>query len=198
MSDILQSFRVASIAKALACALVSAAALTACAPSAPDAPTADPQAPSPAPAAAPVDAPVAAPASDAAGRDTTGGDGSEIRLDVLTEADMTQAALAGELACSFTEAGAQPLLLAKGDVGSDSPAQGVVKVAGYVEPVRAPGGFNGMTRDPTFTGQGKTVRIEETGEAVGGGESPPRPATLTYLRADGASRSIQGQWQCGP
>ena len=198
MSDILQPFRAASIAKTLACALVSAAALTACAPSAPDAPTADTQAPSPAPVPAPVDAPVAAPASDTTGGDTTGGDGSEIRLDVLTETDMTQAALSGELACSFAEAGAQPLLLAKGDVGSDSPAQGVVKVAGYVEPVRTPGGFNGMTRDPTFTGQGKTVRIEETGEAVGGGESPPRPATLTYLRADGASRSIQGQWQCGP
>lgn len=130
---------------------------------------------------------------------TIGGDGSDIRLDPLGAADIEQAALGGELACSFVaDGGEAPLLLAMGVVASDEPAQGVVKVAGYVEPVRAPGGFDGMLQDPTFSGQGKTVRIALTGEASGGGESPPRPATLTYLRADGASRTFEGQWQCGP
>lgn len=127
---------------------------------------------------------------------TVGGDGSEIRLDPLGEADL--AGLAGELACSFAVDDQSPLLLARGNVGSDQGAQGVVKVAGYVERVTAPGGFDGMLDNPTFRGQGKTVRIETTGEAIGGGESPPRPATLTYLRADGASRNFEGQWRCGP
>ncbi|PBJ83953.1 hypothetical protein CMZ84_05635 [Lysobacteraceae bacterium NML93-0399] len=127
---------------------------------------------------------------------TVGGDGSEIRLDPLGEADLT--GLDGELACSFAVDDQSPLLLARGNVGSDQGAQGVVKVAGYVERVTAPGGFDGMLDNPTFRGQGKTVRIETTGEAIGGGESPPRPATLTYLRADGASRNFEGQWRCGP
>jgi len=40
--------------------------------------------------------------------------------------------------------------------------------------------------------------IADTGPAEGGAESPPRPATLTYQRADGASRVFQGLWTCGP
>ena len=189
----------AAIAKALAIAIVSTALLAACSP-ADDAaePGSDVPAVAPTPTAADEVAPEpAAPAPVAAGG-TVGGDGSEIVLDTLTEADVTGANLQGELACSFSEDGQPPLLHAVGVVGSQDPAQGVVKVAGYVEPVRAPGGFDGMTQNPTFTGQGKTIRIEETGAAIGGGESPPRPATLTYLRADGASRTIEGRWQCGP
>lgn len=188
-------------ARALALALLSGVVLAACAPADSEAPASDAQAPAQDPP--PVLAPTAAedpaePAPPATG-ETVGGDGSQITLDGLTEGDLTGADLAGELACSFSaEAGAQPLLLAKGDVASKEPAQGVVKVAGYVEQVRAPGGFDGMLDQPTFTGQGKTIRIEQTGDAIGGGESPPRPATLTYLRADGASRSFEGQWQCGP
>lgn len=195
----------APLAKTFALALLSCAALAACAPADPEAPVPDAQAPAQDPP--PVLAPTAAedpaePAPPGTG-ETTGGDGSQISLDGLAEADVGGADLAGELACSFSsEAGAQPLLLAKGDVASKEPAQGMVKVAGYVEQVRAPGGFDGMLDNPTFTGQGKTIRIEQTGDAIGdaigGGGSPPRPATLTYLRADGASRSFEGQWQCGP
>ena len=139
----------------------------------------------------------AAPSTASVG-DTIGGDGSEIQLEALTARDIDQADLQGELACSFSADDAMPLLVAKGIVASDEPARGVVKVSGYVEPVYAPGGFNGITSDPTFTGQGKTIRIAVTGGAIGGGESPPRPATLTYQRADGASRVLQGRWQCGP
>ncbi|HST44824.1 MAG TPA: hypothetical protein VLK29_06335 [Luteimonas sp.] len=130
--------------------------------------------------------------------DTIGGDGSPIQLDALTAADVSGAALSGELACSFTGGDGAPLLQAMGIVASREPAQGVVKVAGHVEPVRTPGGFDAMTRDPVFTGQGKTIRIVQTGTALGGGESPARPATLTYQRADGASRTFAGRWQCGP
>ncbi|WP_202839605.1 hypothetical protein [Luteimonas saliphila] len=139
-----------------------------------------------------------APAAPASGSDTIGGDGSEIRLDALTEQDLTEADLSGELACSFSADDAAPILLARGMVASEEPAQGIVKVAGYVEAIRAPGGFDGILENPTFTGQGKTIVIAVTGPATGGGESPPRPATLTYQRADGASRTFDGRWQCGP
>ncbi|MEQ8258834.1 MAG: hypothetical protein RH947_00960 [Alcanivorax sp.] len=129
---------------------------------------------------------------------TRGGDGSQITLNALTEDDMREANLPGELGCSFTTEDGEVLLIAKGNVASSDAAQGVVKVAGYVERVSAPGGFDGMTASPTFNGKGKTVHIEVTGEPSEGGESPPRPATLTYDRADGAQRDWQGEWRCGP
>ena len=129
---------------------------------------------------------------------TQGGDGSQISLNALTEEDMREASLPGELGCHFSTNDREVLLIAMGNVGSSDAAQGVVKVAGYVERVSAPGGFNGITASPTFTGKGKTVHIEVTGEPTEGGESPPRPATLTYERADGAQRDWQGEWRCGP
>jgi len=111
---------------------------------------------------------------------------------------MREASLSGELGCSFTKADGEVLLIAMGNVASSDAAQGVVKVAGYVERVSAPRGFDGITASPTFSGKGKTVHIEVTGEPTEGGESPPRPATLTYDRADGAQRDWQGEWRCGP
>lgn len=165
-------------------AIVAGVLLTGCVP--PDQATAEPS----------VAADTAAPATSAGV--TTGGDGSEIQLDELTENDLEDAELSGELACSFSTGDTPPILFATGIVASDEPAQGVVKVSGYVERIGAPGGFGEMTDNPTFTGQGKTIRITVTGPASGGGESPPRPATLVYERADGASRSFDGHWQCGP
>lgn len=129
---------------------------------------------------------------------TVGGDGSRIVLTPLDAADIDEARLPGELACSFSVDGQGVLLLAKGDVASDEPGRGVVKVGDHVEMVAAPGGFDAMLNGTRFSGQGKTVTIAVTGPAVGGGESPPRPATLTYDRADGARRDLAGQWQCGP
>lgn len=130
---------------------------------------------------------------------TVGGDGSQIELHGLSPADLAANALVGELGCSFSTAGAsQPLLLAMGDVASKDAARGLVKVGDYAERIGAPGGFDGMLKGPTFSGAGKTIRIVLTGPAKGGGESPPRPATLTYERADGASRTWEGGWTCGP
>ncbi len=166
---------------------VTALLLAGCSPS--DSADAGP----PTPASAPT------PSAPAPASPTVGGDGSAIQLDPLIEADLREAALAGELACSFaTDGQARPLLLAMGVVGSDDAAQGIVKVAGYVERIGAPGGFDGMLEGATFAGQGKTIEIALTGASTGGGESPPRPATLTYQRADGASREVAGVWQCGP
>ncbi len=184
----------------LALALCSGALVTACSSPADEAPVATPDVPAVAPTPTAADEVVrdAAPSQTGGGATTVGGDGSPIELEALSTRDLDEADLGGELACSFAADDGRPLLHATGVVADDAPARGVVKVAGYVEPVHAPGGFDGMTRNPTFTGQGKTIRIEETGAAIGGGESPPRPATLTYLRADGASRTFDGRWQCGP
>lgn len=141
-------------------------------------------------------APPPAPAAEGA---TVGGDGSAIQLNGLSSTDVEANRLAGELGCSFAATGAsQPLLLAMGDVASKEAAQGVVKVGDYVERIAAPGGFDGMLKSAVFSGAGKTIRITLTGPASGGGESPPNPATLTYDRADGASRTWAGSWTCGP
>lgn len=130
---------------------------------------------------------------------TIGGDGSPIVLSALSGSDIDNAQLSGELACGFETSGAGPLLLAKGNAASRERAQGVVKVLDYVEQVSAPGGFNAIIGGATFQGQGKTVRITLTGDApTRREESPPRPATLTYERADGASRTFSGSWTCGP
>lgn len=189
-------FRPANIPHAIAAALFAGALLAGCSPSPQS--TGDTAAPIEDTPPASVPAPAPTPASESPGGDTVGGDGSEIRLDALTESDLRESGLAGELACSFSTDGAAPILYATGVVASDEAAQGVVKVAGYVERIGAPGGFDGLLEDPTFTGQGKTIEIALTGPAEGGGESPPRPATLTYQRADGASRVFDGRWQCGP
>lgn len=129
---------------------------------------------------------------------TIGGDGSAIQLSALSGADMEAQPLTGELGCSFSTGAASPLLVAMGNVGSREPAQGLVKVADSVERIAAPGGFDGMLKGAVFSGAGKTIRIAVTGPATGGGESPPSPATLTYQRADGASRTFMGDWTCGP
>lgn len=130
---------------------------------------------------------------------TRGGDGSPIELATLSEAEVTGARLDGELGCSFAgDAAARPLLIAKGNVASTDPARAIVKVGDTIEPVSANGGFDAMAKGTRFFGKGLQLRIALTGPAQGGGESPPRPATLTAHRADGAQRVFAGLWQCGP
>lgn len=151
------------------------------------------------PAAAPPERPAAPEVAAEAIDPTTGGDGSPIRLSALGSGDIEGAELTGELGCSFADRDGDTLLLAKGDVASSEPAFGVVKVGDYVESVSARGGFDGMIKGAKFHGRGKTIVVERTSsQPAGGGESPPYPARLTYQRADGASRSFDGQWTCGP
>lgn len=161
-------------------------------------------------AADPTDTPTAAPAPTTApdprsatvetgpAAATTGGDGSAIRLSALSAADLDGAHLSGELGCSFSTTEASPLLVAMGNVASTDPAFGLVKIGDTVERVAAPGGFDAMLDGARFSGRGTTIRIALTGPATGGGESPPRPATLTFDRADGAQRVFAGRWECGP
>ncbi|MCX8998856.1 hypothetical protein NOF55_17215 [Rhizobiaceae bacterium BDR2-2] len=107
------------------------------------------------------------------------------------------AGLSGELTRSFSTGNTPPILLATGVVASNAPAEGIVKVSGHVERIGAPGRFQRHRGQPPFTGPGKTVKIAITGPDSKGGAPPPRPATLTYQRADDASRIFDGRWQCG-
>lgn len=154
------------------------------------------------PAAAPAPGPAAAiaPAAPAVGTaaPTTGGDGSAIRLSALSAAEIADADLQGELGCSFSTTEASPLLIAMGNVASDDPAFGLVRIGDTIERIATPGGFDAMLDGATFSGRGTTIRIALTGPATGGGESPARPATLTFDRADGAQRVFAGRWACGP
>ena len=130
---------------------------------------------------------------------TRGGDGSPIELAALTEADVSGAKLKGELACSFAaDEAAQPILLAQGNVASSDPSRGIVKVSDTVEAVSANGGFDAMAKGTKFFSKGLQLRVALVGPAQGGGESPPRPATLTADRTDGAQRVFAGLWRCGP
>lgn len=141
----------------------------------------------------------ALPAIQPADEPTRGGDGTPIELAALGEADLTGARLKGELGCSFTtDATAPPILVAKGDVATRDPARGIVKVGDAIASIAATGGYDAMADGTNFFAEGLQLRVALTGAAQGDGESPPRPATLTLNRADGARRVIAGVWQCGP
>lgn len=130
---------------------------------------------------------------------TRGGDGSPIELATLAEADVSGARLKGELACSFAaDEEAQPILLAQGDAASQDPSRGIVKVGDTIGAISANGGFDAMAKGTKFFAKGMQFRVALVGPAQGGGESPPRPATLTADRADGAQRVYAGLWRCGP
>ena len=134
-----------------------------------------------------------------AGEPTRGGDGTPIELAALGEADLTGARLNGELGCSFAaDAATPPILVAKGNVATQDPARGIVKVGDTIASIAVTGGYDAMVDGANFYSEGLQLRVALTGAAQGGGESPPRPATLTLNRADGARRVIAGLWQCGP
>lgn len=115
------------------------------------------------------------------------------RLAPLTETDITEAKLPGELVCTFSAKGHAYLYVA-GDVASRGDAQGVVKLADSVVAVQTPGGFDGMLQGATFKGDQLAIEIKLTGAALGGGESPHHAATATYLLKDNPSRPLEGRW----
>ncbi|HDZ46747.1 hypothetical protein LCGC14_0121520 [marine sediment metagenome] len=117
-------------------------------------------------------------------------------LSALSEDDMRNASLQGELGCSFTTNSESVLLVAMGVVASSDPAEGLVKVDNELRQVSAPGGFDGMWRGATFEGDGHSIQITVTGEAEGSGESPPYPADITLEGTD--QSAISGRWTCGP
>ncbi|AKM10904.1 hypothetical protein [Croceicoccus naphthovorans] len=134
---------------------------------------------------------------------TIGGDGSELRVATLTAAQISSADLQGELSCSFIRSDERaPLLLASGNVGSDDRALGVVGYAGGVERIMSTedGGFDAIVDGGRFATKGLTIDVRRGKAPMPGatGESPPYPAAMRLMRADGAERSFNGTWNCGP
>lgn len=131
---------------------------------------------------------------------TTGGDGSPIRLEGLTSAQVENADLPGELACSFADADGATLLLARADVLPEGAVRGVVNHGGYAEFLgngRA-GGFNDLADGVTLSGKGLTVVLGRGESEPTGDESTRHVATLKVQRADGAERTWTGTLTCGP
>jgi hypothetical protein len=119
----------------------------------------------------------------------------------LTPGDVGRAALAGELACAFSESDAAgPLLVATADVTDEARAEGVLRLGPSALRLRAEetGGFNAMVHGASFTSGDLAARIIVTSETpTAGGESPPLPARLE-ISADAGTQLIDGEWACGP
>lgn len=118
-------------------------------------------------------------------------------LQPLTANDIENAALAGELFCSF-EAESGTLLLAAGYVASEQPAEAAFKLSSQLASLSAQGGFDAITAGTTFIGTRGSAKIEVTGQTTEGGESPAHPATLTVLPDGGTEIVAEGLWRCGP
>ena len=118
-------------------------------------------------------------------------------LQPLIPARIGEAQLMGELGCSFTASNDVLVMVAMGNVASKEPAQAVLEVDD-LRRVTAPGGFDAMIKGATFTGKDFSATIATTGEATGGGESPPHPATLTLAGGDLETATVRGTWTCGP
>lgn len=114
-------------------------------------------------------------------------------IGALTESDLTDTTLDGELGCSFTTDEQHVLLVAMGNVASEQPSDGVIKFNGALERVGAPGGFDRMLRGTSFQGGSPSISIHTTGKSTDGTESPPQPAQLIVNNEE-----IQGYWNCGP
>jgi hypothetical protein len=119
----------------------------------------------------------------------------------LVAEDIEGAALAGELACSFAEPGAEgPLLVAAADVIDQARAEGVFKLGPSTLRLRGAetGGFNAMVHGARFTSGEIEARVTVTSETpTDDSESPPLPARLEIASPAGTER-IDGEWTCGP
>ena len=138
-------------------------------------------------------------AGGAAG-ETIGGDGSPIRLEALTDAQLETVDLPGELACSFADADDATLLLARADVLPDGPVRGAVNNNGYPELLGNghANGFDDLADGITLSGRGLTVVLERGERLPTGNEATQHSATLRVQRADGAERTYRGVLTCGP
>ena len=119
----------------------------------------------------------------------------------LVAEDIEGAALTGELACSFTQGGADgPLLVAMADVTDAARAEGVLKLGPSTLRLRSArtGGFNAMVHGARFTSGDLEARVVVTSQTpTDDSESPPLPARLEIGSPAGTQR-IDGEWTCGP
>ncbi len=124
----------------------------------------------------------------------------------LTEADLQQVTLSGELACSFSrDQGGAPLFVGRGDVVDSAGATGAIKIEDQVRSLQmeGTGGFSALSEGASLSGDGVTVVIDVTGDAPLSEdpqiaeESPRFEASMT-VRLDGTSATVEGFYECGP
>jgi hypothetical protein len=125
---------------------------------------------------------------------------SQLRPALAAE-DIEGAALAGELACSFTQSGAEgPLLVAMADVTDEARAEGALRLGPSTLRLRADevGGFNAMVHGARFTSGDLQARVAVTSQTpTDDSEAPPLPARLE-IRSPAGTQQIDGEWACGP
>jgi len=110
-----------------------------------------------------------------------------------------QGQLTGELGCSFTVAD-EVLVVAMGNVDPNATSEALAKRAGATSELRATatGGYDGMVEGASFTGDGLTLAIETVQRSETGNEQVAYNARLTATQNDGATRTYDGMWTCGP
>ncbi len=119
-------------------------------------------------------------------------------LEAMGQNDI-QGQLTGELGCSFTVAD-DVLVVAMGNVDPNATSEALAKRAGVTSELQATatGGYDGMVEGASFTGDGLTLAIETVQRSETGNEQVAYNARLTATQNDGASRSYDGMWTCGP
>ena len=131
---------------------------------------------------------------------TVGGDGSRIELLAVSAAQLETVDLPGELACTFEAPTHGTLLVARADVLPDGEVRAVLSNNGFTEMLAngEAGGFNDLLDGVTLGGKGLTVGIARGVDQPTGDETTRHAATLTVQREDGAARTYEGTWTCGP
>lgn len=142
-------------------------------------------------------APSDAPAVEAPASETIGGDGSALELQTLSGVTLPE--LSGELGCAFT-ANDDVLLLAKGNVDRAARSEALIRRGDTVEQLMATdeGGYDGMVEGARFGTRGLVIEVATQQRNETRNEQVAYNATLRAMRADGAERTYQGDWTCGP
>jgi len=121
-----------------------------------------------------------------------------VALEPLAGTDV-QGQLDGELGCSFT-VGDDVLIIAMGNVDPTDVSEALAKREGRVEELdaTAPGGYDGMVEGASFSGGDLSIEVQTDLRNETGNEQVAYAARLTVSQTDGALRTYNGAWTCGP
>ncbi|MGB3624579.1 MAG: hypothetical protein WA989_02040 [Henriciella sp.] len=110
--------------------------------------------------------------------------------------------LEGELRCSFAAAdGGEILMLAAADAGDSSRPTAAVDSGSGAEQLYGEqrGGFSRLEAEAgLFAGAGYVIEVELGEAEVDNTEQTRQAATMSVNRVDGATRTYDGEWVCGP
>jgi hypothetical protein len=134
------------------------------------------------------------------GLGVTGNDADRTTLQSVSMEDASM--LEGELGCTFDAADeGDTFLIAKADVSENGRAGAAINNSGFALQLYGEqlGGFDGLKADGgTFAGEGMVIIIELDDATPDGSDTAlaEKPATMTINRADGVTRTFDGEWEC--